>query len=1273
MSRFIGLLLSLGVVASFFNTALAESGALHKKPIVTIVSTEFVPQTKFLQLQRLAHELAIQVEVVRIHELEAKAHWIEEADLLVADGPRPNDQQRIQQALAQVNVPPQQPYLQIGGGETQWRAVDTEVAKSLVSYYQHGGEHNLKQWLLLWHQYSKGLPMQVAALQPLPARGLYHPDATQVFDDMDSYQSWYKQRSKETSVGRVVYLISSSSIADMNVQSIDTLIHKTEQAGMQAVAVWFAPNSPPLREWLKGQSIDVLVNMTHLLNGEERKKDFEALDVPVIQTLNYREGDRQSFVHSDSGVSAQTAASFLSVPETWGMMDPIVLSAMEQGNTILIPEQVSLLIQKLKRVVHLRHSLPAEKTLAILYWNYPPGEINLGASHLNVPRSIQSLLTGLERAGYQVELSDEEKIIEAAQRMLGLSYGTVSPTQLLAEGLAVRYPVSQYEEWLHTLPPSQQEALNNWGDPRKHDFVIQDEGEAVFVLPRLKLGQVWIMPQLPRSSDVSAAAYHDQKVAPDHAYMASYVWLQQEVDALVHLGTHGSQEWLGGKDRGLWAYDFPFLAAGSLPIFYPYIQDNIGEAIQAKRRGRAVTISHQTPPFAPAGLYDTLRDLHALIHEYEQVDEGVVRHALIEQLISTASAEGFLDDLQWDEARARDDPFSFIQELHDYLHELALVAMPLGLHTFGVPAEFSHRISTVMQQLGQPFYDWLAPNDDEVLAIEGEHLELSLPYQRVKLYLQRHDADPSWGQEERGWAEKAQALNAVLVDTQENEQLLHGLEGGFVLAGPGGDPIRQPGLQSGRNVFAFEATKLPAQSAYQAGGLAWQMLVENYQQQHQGETPQKVAFSLWSSEAIRHLGVTESQVLHALGLMPEWDETGRVTHLQILPREQLQAGRTDVVLQVTSVYRDQFDHFMRLLAQAIEQLAQLDEPDNAVYLNTRKQEAHLIAKGIDREQAAQIARLRIFSNRPGEYGTGLSASIMRSEQWEQDDELAQQFLDTLQYGYGTTVWGTQYAGVNAFSEQLQGVQAAVLSRSSTLHGLLSTDHPFEYLGGLSLAVRQITGQAPALYISDARQPNLKMTSAARFMSEELRSRYVNPAWIQAMKKEGYAGTLEMLNVVNNWFGWQVTSPETVRSDQWQMLMDVYVNDSHDLALDQWFEQHNPTAQAQLIERMLEAIRKSYWKASEQTIQRLVERRQELIQGHGGVGAPVTEPQSESSALGQQGIDSAQLETVTGQVLTEVARTQIQPPFWERYMLYLLVAGVMLCGLARQYFRVQVKR
>ncbi|GAA5232060.1 cobaltochelatase subunit CobN [Verticiella sediminum] len=1174
------------------------------RPLVQVLHNGFVSAEKFQHLRALAEREGVElqhrdVEVQAPNATVALQDAVEAAAVVVLDVPRPGDRAMVTQHLGALAEAAGVPRLTVGGGRPEWANLPAQVAAQMAALYAAGGEDNFRRFFALAKSVHDGAAPAEALLAPparLPATGFYHPEAGTLFDGVEPYLAWYgTHRPGGETAGRVAFLIHRGVVADMLTRDIDELIRRSEAAGLRPIVFWTdGERDGGLAGLLASARVDALVNLTHMQDGAARSRDFLALDVPVIQTLRFREGQAADWPTATSGVSPRTTAVFLAGPEGWGVSDPIVLSASTQGVQDLLPEQADALIGKLQRLVALRQTPPADKRLALMFWNYPAGEKNLGASNLNIPRSVVSIQAALAADGYAVgEPVSEAQVIATGQRMLGALYGSVALDALLDEGLAARYPLDDYERWLAALPPARRDELRHAGAPARHPAVREIDGKRYFVIPRWQLGHLVVMPQMPRTAH-GQGHYHDTASAPDHLYMAAYLYLQNQgrAHALIHLGTHGTQEWLPGKDRGLAATDYPWLAAGSLPVFYPYIQDNVGEAMQAKRRGRAVTVSHQTPPFAPAGLYDQLRDLHHLIHEYQQLDEGQVREQVSAQIRELAAGAHLLEDLGWTVPQAEADAAGFLQQLHDHLHELARSAMPLGLHTFGEPASAEHRASTVMQQLGQPFYEALGVDVEEQFAADAEALARAPAYRAVRRML-GDEAGPPLPEAVAAFAEQALARDRHLRDTQENQALLAGLAGRFVAPGAGGDPIRNPEVASGRNLYAFEADKIPARAAYESARTAYDQLVEAFRAEHGGAWPRKLAFSLWSSEAIRHLGVTEAQILHALGLRPVWDAGGRVTSLEIIPAAALGRPRTDVVVQVTGVYRDQFDSFMRLLDDAMQRLAELDEPDNPIAANNRRVAADLLEQGLAPDAAARAARYRIFGNAPGAYGTGVPDLALRSTAWDDDAALGEQFLAASRHAFGAQGWGEAPAEANLLAAQLRGTEAAIMSRSSNLHGVLSTDHPFEFLGGLSAAIRHLDGEAPQLLISDLRSPQARTTGLSRFLADELRVRYLNPQWIGAMQQEGYAGTLQVLNATNNLFGWQVMDPGTVRGDQWQAMFDTYVADTRDLGTREWFEQHNPTAQAQVLERMAEAIRKGYWDAPDDTRRALAERWQTL--------------------------------------------------------------------------------
>lgn len=1196
MKRIAFLLLAALMLTAWSAASLpAQAG---DRASLVILTNSFVLPGKLDRLAAWGREAGVPVRAVNVDRMPGTpAEWLAGAGLAILDTPRPNDLAQVQDKLGDALAVAGMPWVRVGGGRPAFEGLPPDRARLLIGYYGAGGEANLRNMLAAVAAWQRGadathVPPPVA----LPKTGFHHPAVPRPFAAVADYLAWGKDRWPE-GAPRVAFAIHPGTLSNMQTAVVDALIASAEARGLAPLAFWFDAADPEGIQAVLGDAGPVaLVNLQHMQNGPARSAEFLTLDIPVLQALGYRQDDPQGWRAAESGVPMHMVAPFLSVPEGWGMSDPLVIEAVEAGQSVPIPEQMNALLDKLAALATLRLTPPADKRLALLFWNYPAGEKNLSASHLNVPASLEALTGALADAGYTVPATGEAALIEAGQAMLGGLYRPETLESLLASGLAESFPLRRYWDWLETLPEAAwTPLLDRWGLPDGHWAVRQVGGEPHFVIPRLKLGNLLILPQPPRGGK-PGHAYHDGREPPDHFYLAAYLFLREAhaAHALIHFGTHGTQEWLPGKDRGLWTGDYPFLALGEMPVFYPYIQDNIGEAIQAKRRGRAVTVSHQTPPFAPAGLYDELRDLHALIHEYEQLAEGAVRDRTEAQIREAAIAAELHRDMGWEEAAIAADFPGFFRALHDHLHALAGAALPLGLHRFGVAALPEHRLSTVMQQLGEPYYKLVSDEPEELFVEDFQALAENPAYRLLHHHLRdgarlAEIADPAL----REMVALAMERDRRLAETGEIEALLAGLAGRFVAPGSGGDPIRNPDVPSGRNLYAFEPDKIPTRAAYAAGGETLDMLIDGFRAENQGRAPEKLAFSLWSSEALRHLGVLESQVLHALGLQPVWDEGGRVRALEIVSAVELGRPRIDVVLQVTSVYRDQFDGFMRLLADAIDRLAQLDEPGNAVAANTRLLADRLMAQGMPGDRAWQLASLRLFGNQPGDYGSGLTERVLASTEWEEDAPLAEAFLDRLNYAFGAQEWGLRLEGENLFASQLKGTEAAVLARSSRLYGMLATDHPFEYLGGLALAVRHLDGATPALYVSDLRETQPKMTTAARFIADELRGRYLNPHWMKAMQAEGYAGTLEMLNLVNNVWGWQATAPETVRADQWQAIHDSYVMDSRDLGLREWFEQHNPSAQRQLVERLAEAIRKGYWDAADETRQQLTERWQQL--------------------------------------------------------------------------------
>jgi len=719
------------------------------------------------------------------------------------------------------------------------------------------------------------------------------------------------------------------------------------------------------------------------------------------------------------------------------------------------------------------------------------------------------------------------------------------------------------------------------------------------------------LPQGARSNDRGddSALYHDTKVPMNHYYLALYLYAKKvfKADAFIHLGTHGSQEWLTGKERGLSVYDAPNLAVGNIPVFYPYIIDNVGEAMQAKRRGRATIISHLTPGFAKAGLYKEIAELAELVNNYAILDQGQTRQQTKQSIIKLAQAQDVLKDLKITVQQANNNFVKYYPLIQDYLHELSQQAQPLGVHTFGELPVKAHLITTIIQMLGSDFSQQAANFERQ----QGWHLaktEQQDQNQAIKLQaiagyqlLQRLLVAKQSIKLPKNLIAKVQLAQKYWQNFQkmaEIDSLLNGLDGKYIDVGNGNDPIRNPdAVPTGKNLIGFNPAKVPSKEAYAIGVKVMQQTINDYVKQH-GKYPDKLAFSLWSLETMRHHGALEAQILAALGVKPQWNEQGNIIGTEIIPYSELKRPRIDVVITATGLYRDAFPNVMLWLAKAIDKVAKLKEQNNAIYHHAQTLKSELIRAGKSASEAQYLSSIRIFSNETGNYGTGLNGASLASDTWENDNKLAELYTKRMGYMFGKDEqrWSDKISDTDLYRKVLSGTDAVIFSRSSNLYALLTNDDPFQYFGGIGLAVRNIDGKTPEMIVSNLRrQDNVYSETMAQFLNKELRSRYFHPRWIKAMQDEGYAGATAILDRLNNLWGWEVMTPDNVRDDQWQTFFEIYVNDKYQMHMREFFEQANSHALAQMIERMLEAERKDYWQTDDKTIKKLVTTYQQLAQ------------------------------------------------------------------------------
>lgn len=1117
-----------------------------------------------------------------------------------------------------------------GAGSDEGVSAKLGLAEDLTlrAYLQAGGADNMVNLLRFIAKRDLGLPLSAEPPRELPQDGLWNPHTGQVFERFEDYAAAYG-KARLGSAGRdwVGLVINRGQAYGSGDEAAKLMALELEKRGFNVVPVFGFPSPVPIERHLldaSGQSrVAAVVAMGMKLGNVPDKIGpvLERLGVPLVNAITLYRATRQEWEDSPIGLDLAERAWQISGPEFAGIIAPTVVATKERRRDaqtgldyiaeVPIPERVTRLVDRVQNLVALRTTPAADKRIAVIYYNSPPGAANVGASYLNVlPRSLWQILQRMEAQGYDVKGRPEtEDALFKRLHEHGTTVGSWSPgalAKLVAGGNAALLPVAEYRRWFDKLPAKLRESmLKAWGEPEAFTTMVwhDTKGQGQFVFPAQHFGKQLFVPQPARGWGDVKKSYHDVTLPPHHQYVAFYLWLQKtyKAHAMVHVGTHGTHEWLSGKEVGFTEADPSEVMVGAVPQVYPYIVDVVGEGLQAKRRGMATLISHMTPPFDQAGLNPDLVALHGLLDDHQVATEKseTAAEATLLEINRVAGKMGILKDIGKTELKNAED----VNDLHEYLHEIGQEQTPFGLHTFGVAPE------------------------RKLLLATAEAMVSRMP-------------DIPRADKSRRVAELVELLASSA--KAELDALMAALAGRYVAASPGGDPLRNPAsLPTGRNLYGFDPSRLPTPGVYAQGSKLATALIESYREKHKA-LPTRMMFILWSGETMRHEGVLESQILALLGVKPKWDMYGRVSGLEVIPRSELGRARVDVTITPSGLYRDSLPMLMQLLDDAVSAVKNLPEADNAVRLHLQGARTALAARGIAPDMAERLAAVRIFTEPPGAYGTGLDNTIIaQSNDWSDERQVAEVYFKRVGHLFGQGFWGDAPPGhddaggkalaVDVFKMALDGVKVVQHSRASNLYGTLDNDDVFQYLGGAAMAVRQVNGATPdTLLLNMADPSNARHETLDQFLGREMRARYLNPTWINAMLKEGYAGARLVSQVVDNLWGWQVTVPEAVDGAKWQEMFETYVQDKHRLDIQNKFRAaKNLLAYQSLVDRMLVAVNKGYWKPSPDVVAELHAVNLAVIQEAGVACSPANCSSEAVTRLAKEIDQKAMREAVSG--------------------------------------------
>ena len=811
--------------------------------------------------------------------------------------------------------------------------------------------------------------------------------------------------------------------------------------------------------------------------------------------------------------------------------------------------------------------------------------------------------------------------------------------------------------------------LNGWGEAPGNVMVVNRNGTDYFVIPGLTYGNVFIAPEPQRGweSDIQNL-YHCTAVAPTHQYLAAYYYMQTRYsNSMIFVGRHATHEWLPGKEILLSATDYGSVVVGDVPQLYFYISDGLGEAIQAKRRGFAVIISHLTSPMAFTHLYGNLTVAASLINDYQNAKTASQKENISQSLRELIIANDYSTNLGLNKSEVESLAGDLlVQKVNSFLKTTQDVLYPLGLHALGEPWSEADLANTVSAMLA---HDLVLENNGGVLNLfrELSSIYYSKEYGDLTAFEREFIMNKSYDICRALIYWDVDTVSSLLISSNEKfnssnvlaclnlaksyielinqsvsselDSMLNGLNGRYVPVSEGGEIVVKPSvLPTGGNMFQDQSSELPTQDAWNyAKTLALLTLADL------NDTTEKVIMGIWCVETARDDGALVSSVLYLLGMKPVWtdsssagyDDEGNPTGKKVGAMPEViklddltrpdgwDKKRIDVTVITSGLFRDLYSSQAILLDNAFrvtlarsyitlinnktlmggeygDELRQaLEEVVGGINyygVSSEALETNYVAQhwiedclyylsiGYNASYAGECAITRIFAPPNGDYGAGISKLVSMSWTWNDTDELAQFYLGRMGNMYSKNYWGDTNSLV--FLRALSNSDTIITSRNTNQYGVLDNDDFFDYWGGLSMAVENVSGKSPQMKVlMYADKTNAYISSLEEVMYSEIASRYDNPSWIKGMMGEGYSGARYMSNkFVTNLYGWQVTRPNAVSDDLWNRVYDTYYNDKYGLGVKDWLSSgNNAYSLISMSGTMLTAAHEGYWDASDATL------------------------------------------------------------------------------------------
>ncbi|RZH67627.1 cobaltochelatase subunit CobN [Natrinema altunense] len=1174
---------------------------------------------------------------------------------------------------------------------------DTTVADAhrdrVYDYLEKGGTINVANLCRFLAAEYEGHDVEYDEPTELPTEGVYHPDHPGIeYEDLLA--------THDPDEPTVAVWFYESHWTHENTRYVDAQVRALEEQGANALPIFCNPatdtDEQEDAEWVTdnwllndaGEPIvdAVLSSFMFSLSMDERGRSaddegnsaedvfLDRLGVPVFQTVTTMRS-RSRYESSDTGVMGFELALSVALPEFDGNVITHPISGKERTDDeagigsapkhhFPVEDRIDHATRLAVNWAELRHTPNEDKQVAVVLHNYPPSDDGIGTAFgLDSPESTVNLLEELDARGYDLgdEMPDSgQSLVETLTAQLTLEDRWVAPEDVRDLSVDVVSP-DTYADWFsETDERFQENIIEEWGDVPDRPFAI----------PGVEFGNVLVTVQPPRGFGMDPSkVYHDSDLQPPHDYFAFYGWLRNtfETDAVVHLGTHGSLEWLPGKTVGLNGESAPDQLVDDVPNVYPYIVNNPGEGTQAKRRSYAAIVDYLTPVMRNAGTYDELSELEELANQYREAgmedaraDDGQHLEDLIREKVDeldlavelgiTGTIDEQADVRGPDEAgsslAAGDvdgdevDVDELVERVHEYLTDVKTTQIRLGLHTMSEPPADERLVEylvalTRLENPGAPSLresvaGALGVDYETMLNAPGEYDEaLGMTYAEAadEVYetsvdlietLAEHDFDIPVSEREAGPDDEVN-MNLLVVDLEtigdgraksgahndlrealayiceeaqprvqgaedEIPRTADALSGEYVPPGGSGAPTRGGVdlLPTARNFYTLDPRKVPAKAAWQVGSEVAEGVLERHHSEND-EYPEEIGVVAWGTPTVRTRGETIAQVLAMMGVEPQWTDAGRIDDVEPIPLEELDRPRIDVTTRVSGLFRDAFPAAAGVIHDAVDAVIDLDEPHGMNYVkkHVAEEQADLEdEEGLDESDARKAAKHRVFTTRPGGYGAGTNKAVDEGN-WDDRSDLADVYVQWGGYAMGSR--GRVSDAHDAFERRLSSVDATVKIEDTMEQDEFDSSDWYAFHGGFISAVSEISGAEPASYVGDSSDPdNVDVYTNEEKVRKAMRSRVLNPDWLESMEDHGYKGAGDLSTTVDVTLGWDATTG-VVSDTLWEEVAEKFAFDEE---RQDWMRDVNPWALESITETLLEAVERDLWDADDETVDRL---------------------------------------------------------------------------------------